>query len=106
MSREHDDAAPLGERLLHTLKMVDLDVFTEILLVQHRHGENVEDVARHIDKGCAHESFCRRLVNAERGHHVLHGTVPHLWNQQIVEIAEHPPRTEQEGTRRAARKGT
>ena len=37
MSREHDDAAPLGERLLHTLKMVDLDVFTEIFFVQHGH---------------------------------------------------------------------
>ena len=106
MTCEHDDTAPLGECLLHPLKMVDLDVFIEIALVQHGHRKNIEDVACHIDKGRANKAFCLPLGDTERGHHVLHRAAAHLRDQQIVEVAEHPPCAEQNGTRRAARKIT
>ena len=104
MPREHDDALPLGKRRLHAFKMVDLNVLTEILLIQHGHRKDVEDVARHVDKGRADEAFRLCLRDAERGHHMLHRAAAHLRDQQIVEVAEHPARTEQEGARRAARK--
>ena len=94
---------PLGECLLHPFEMVDLDVLTEVLLIQHGHRENVEDVARHIDKRGAHKLLCLRFVNVERRHHMLYSAAAHLRDQEIVEIAEHPARSEQDGTRGAAR---
>ena len=106
MPREHDDTVSLGERLLHTLEMVDLDVVTEVLLVQHRHREDVEHIPCHIDEGGTHEFLCLCLTDTEGRHHMLDGAVSHLRNQQIVEVAEQPPCTEQEGTRRTARKPT
>ena len=93
---------PLGKSLLHPLEMVDLDVVSEIALVQHGHRENVEKVSRHIDKGGSHELLRCFLINAECRHHVCNSTPPHLCDDEIIEIPEQPAKGKQDGTRRAA----
>ena len=92
----------LGECRLHALKMVDLDVVSEIALVQHGHRKNIEKISRHIDKGGTYKLFRRCLVDTERGHHVRDGPPPHLGDDEVVEVTEHPAECQQNGTRRVA----
>ena len=50
MSCEHDDAAPLCKGFLHTFHMVNLNIVSEVFLIEHRHGKDIENVARHVDE--------------------------------------------------------
>ena len=50
MPREYDDAASFCKSLLHTFHMVNLNVVAEVFLIEHRHGKDIENVARHVDE--------------------------------------------------------
>ena len=74
---------------LHTLQMVNLNVFAEIFLIQSWHVKNLKEVPPHVDEGFLNQLFCFWLTDFEGLHHLGNCPVSLFFYEQIIQNAQY-----------------